>query len=592
MYHHDLNLTGYSTSTAPNTNKVLWAAGSYDPQRSSPAVINDTIYIGVCDASYPKSTLDSHEFGLQKNRLPLKSPFNFDKTLNENPVLERWYEAYLVCMNATTGFEKWKTRLENEHFIRGSPAVAEGKVYITSGEDMFGPFGHLYCLDASTGSILWNFTLNGEEACSPAVENGKVYASGWILGENSSKICKLFCLDAETGSEVFNTTLGIGDPVDAASIYNNRIYISVWDDNAYETFLYCVNSLNGTIYWNKTLPGNFLLSSPVIYNGKIFVISNTFDFKENLSCNIECFDAITGAPQWNKYIEGFVNIYSTPSVAYDRIYFSVSDEFYEIGWLYCLDVTNGNIIWNKLLTQEAVLYSSSAIADGKIYINSMGVWNMHGYLYCLDAMTGDGIWQYWLLDPIYSSPAIASGRLHLAARDYFYTFDDSAPYDNPPIVTITGPQYGIPGVDYNYTILAEDPEGHDLLVIFEWSREWPGGYYSWKKPSEVLTLYFEEEGEYWLRARSQDTLNYTWSNWTVLTVNISEPKQTFLLGFINHVEKENGYTLMNASLVFYAQFSPFKVGFLSTGNQITILNNSTGHVGSRFIIGRFQAAIG
>jgi hypothetical protein len=222
----------------------------------------------------------------------------------------------------------------------------------------------------------------------------------------------------------------------------------------------------------------------------------------------------------------------------------------------------------------------------------MGVWNMHGYLYCLDAMTGDGIWQYWLLDPIYSSPAIASGRLHLAARDYFYAFDDSAPYDNPPIVTITGPQYGIPGVDYNYTILAEDPEGHDLLVIFEWSREWPGGYYSWKKPSEVLTLYFEEEGEYWLRARSQDTLNYTWSNWTVLTVNISEPKQTFLLGFINHVEKENGYTLMNASLVFYAQFSPFKVGFLSTGNQITILNNSTGHVGSRFIIGRFQAAIG
>jgi len=383
----------------------------------------------------------------------------------------------------------------------------------------------LYCLDASTGSIIWNFTLNGEQAFSPAVENGKVYASGWILGENSSKICKLFCLDEETGSEVFNTTLGIGEPVDAASIYNNRIYISVWDDIAYETVLYCINILNGTIYWNKTLPGNFLLSAPVIYNGKIFVISNTFDFQENLSCYIECFDAITGAPQWNKYIEGFANVYSTPAVAYDKIYFSLSNEFYEIGWLYCLDITNGNIIWNKLLTQEAILYSSPAIADGRIYINSMGVWNIHGYLYCLDAMTGDSIWQYWLLSPIYSSPAIASGRLHLATWDYFYTFDDSAPYDNPPIVTITGPKYGIPGVEYNYTIFVEDPEGHDLLVIFEWSREWPGGYYSWESASgepEVMTLPFEEDGEYWLRVRAQDTINYTWSNWTVFTINISE----------------------------------------------------------------------
>ncbi|MBE3121561.1 MAG: PQQ-like beta-propeller repeat protein [Thermoplasmata archaeon] len=600
MYHHDLNLTGYSTSTAPKTNKVLWAAGTYknfwyDPQRSSPAVVNDTIYIGVVDPSVPKSTPISHEIGFQKNRLPLKSPFNFDRIQNENPSTERWYEAYLVCMNATTGFEKWKTRLDDEYYIRGSPAVADGRVYITTTEWFTSPYGHLFCLDASTGSILWNFTLNGYEAFSPAVVNGKVYASGWILGENSSKICKLFCLDTETGIEVFNTTLGIGEPVDAAVLYNGRIYVSVWDDNAYETFLYCVNALNGTLYWNKNLPGNYLLSSPVIYNGKIFVISNTFDFQENVSCYIECFDAITGAPQWNRYIEGGANAWSTPAVAYNRIYFTVSHELYDISWLYCLDAATGDLIWNKFLTQDGVLYSSPAIADGKIYVNSMSYFQFHGYLYCLDATTGDNIWQYWLVDPIYSSPAIASGRLYLASRDYFYTFDDSAPSDNPPIVTITGPHYGVPGKEYNYTFLAEDPEEHDLLVIFEWSREWPEGYYMWVTPSGipyVLTLPFEEEGEYWIRARAQDMVYYTWSNWTELTINISEPKQMFLLGFINHVEKENDYTLMNASLVFYAQFSPFKVGFLSPGNQIIILNNSTGYMGSRFIIGRFQATIG
>lgn len=535
-YHHDLNLTGYTTSTAPITNKVLWAVEAYDgywydPQRSSPAIVNDTIYIGVCDTTYPKSASNSNEIGLQKNRLPLKSPLNFYKNLNENPTLERWYEAHLVCMNATTGFEKWKTRLENDYFIRGSPAVAGGKVYITTNENMFSIYGHLYCLDASTGSILWNFTLNGIESFSPAVENGKVYASGCIEGENSSKICKLYCLDAVTGAELFNTTLGIGEPVDATSIYNNRIYISVLDDNAYETFLYCVNSLDGYIYWTKNLPGNYFVSSPVIYNEKIFVISSSYDFEENLSCYIECFDAITGDQLWDKYVDGLANAWSTPAVAYDRIYFTLfylpSDPYIpnEKGWLYCLDITNGDIIWNKLLAEEAVFVSSPAIADGKIYINSMGYLSMHGDMYCLDASDGDITWQYWLLSPIYSSPAIASGRLHLACRDYFYTFDDSAPYDNPPIVTITGPQYGVPGMEYNYTILVEDPEGHDVLVIFEWSREWPGGYYAWERPSgvsEVLTLPFDEEGEYWLRVRAQDTMNYTWSEWTVFTINISE----------------------------------------------------------------------
>jgi len=604
MYHHDLNLTGYSTSVAPTTNKVLWAIEAYDgywydSQRSSPAIVNDTIYIGACDPTSLISTPTSYELGLKKNRLPLLSPFNFDRTLNKNPVLERWYEAYLVCMNATTGYEKWKTRLEDEYFIRGSPAITEDYVYITTTENMWSPFGHLYCLDASTGSILWNFTLNGEElAFSPAVENEKVYVSGWILGENSSKICKLYCLDASTGAELFNTTLGIGEPTDAASINNNRIYISVWDEKIYGTFLYCVNTLNGTINWKKNLPGNWAVSAPVIYNGKISVISSSYDFQENLSCYVECFDAITGDPQWTKYIKGAANAWSTPAVAYNRIYFTTFYDTwppYEIsykGWLYCLDIATGDLIWEKLLTEEEVFVSSPAIADGKIYINSMGYMNCHGYLYCLDVFTGDIIWQYWLVDPKYSLPAIASGRLHLACSDYFYTFDDTAPYDNPPIVTITGPHYGVPGKKYNYTISADDPEGHDLLIIFEWSGEWPGSYDSWERPSGVsVVLKFPfEEGEYWLRARAQDTMSYTWSNWTVFNITIFEPKQMFLLGFINHVEKESSYTVINATLVFYAQFSPFKVGFLTSDDQIMILNNSTGFVGSHFIFGRFQAA--
>jgi len=192
QYHHDLQLTGYTTSTAPNTNKVLWTADSfdmdwYDPQRSSPAVVDDTIYIGVIDPSYPKNIQSNFEIGSQDYNLPLRNPLTYDSK-PIGPIFQgRWNEAYLISMNATTGTENWKTRLPDEFYIMGSAAVADGKVYITATKHIASPIGHLYCLDASNGNILWSFPLNEYYFVSPVVNNGRVYASGWIFGENNTR---------------------------------------------------------------------------------------------------------------------------------------------------------------------------------------------------------------------------------------------------------------------------------------------------------------------------------------------------------------------------------------------------------------------
>jgi hypothetical protein len=227
----------------------------------------------------------------------------------------------------------------------------------------------------------------------------------------------------------------------------------------------------------------------------------------------------------------------------------------------------------------------------------MGYTNIHGFIYCLDALNGDIIWQYWLLSPTYTSPAIASGRLYLASHDYFYAFDDSAVYDNPPIVTITGPNYGITMMEYNYTILGEDPEGHDLLVIFEWSREWPGGYYAWERPSglsEVVTLPFEEEGGYWLRVKAHDNTCYTWSNWTIFFINISqvELKKMFIIGSIKDTNKEDKYTFLTAKNLLTFRFLPFDFQVLSSSESIVVISGDyTGFIGSHFVIGRFNADI-
>ena len=541
MYHHDLQLTGYSTSMAPNTNKVLWTAGTFDyswysPQRSSPTIVNDTIYLGVIDPSFPLDNNLISEKIFDEYNLPIRSFFNFTSISIGASFQDRWNEAYLICMNASTGMEKWITRLDDEFYIQGSPAVAEGKVYITT-TDFFGsPIGQLFCLNAINGSILWSFPLNETWDVSPVVYDERVYVSGWILDENSYKICKLFCLNASSGVEIFNTSLGFGEPIEAAAIYNNSVYVTVWDEYACITYLNCVNALNGNLKWNINTFGNYVGSSPVVYNDKIYVTSGYYDGYETICSYFLCLDTETGNVLWNHYIENGINAWSTPAIAYDRVFFTVSNEFIDTGWLYCLNTSTGNILWSKFLSDKGVFYSSPVIADGKIYLNSLSYVDFHGDLYCLNVINGENIWDYWLIYGMYSSPTIANDRLYLAIAGQFFTFDDNAPTNELPIVNISGPKYGNPGKIYDYTIYVNDPEDSNLLVTFRESQEFPD-MTSWEMSSgetEIVSLFFQEEGDYWAQVRVQDE-QYAWSEWERINIKIQKNKSRpdlFLLKFL------------------------------------------------------------
>jgi len=66
------------------------------------------------------------------------------------------------------------------HTVRGvfsSPAVADGKVYVGSHDD------NVYCLNASTGAKIWNYTTGDNVISSPAVVDGNVY-----VGSDDGKV--------------------------------------------------------------------------------------------------------------------------------------------------------------------------------------------------------------------------------------------------------------------------------------------------------------------------------------------------------------------------------------------------------------------
>jgi outer membrane protein assembly factor BamB len=98
-------------------------------------------------------------------------------------------------LDPTTGklTYRWRTRLG---FSSSTPAVYNGRLYVGTGT--FSLRGGLYCLDAQTGSVLWEFLPTGKEVtsvpgvqASPVVsaQNGVPYIYFPTTWENSSVIC-------------------------------------------------------------------------------------------------------------------------------------------------------------------------------------------------------------------------------------------------------------------------------------------------------------------------------------------------------------------------------------------------------------------
>jgi len=106
------------------------------------------------------------------------------------------------ALDAATGGVRW--RLPLEHGPTGSPAVADGTVYVPmlrgqrhwlDDEDDAPPSplqgGALYALDAATGDERWRFATTGTPT-DPAVAGNQVFVADTDTGV-------LFALDAVTG---------------------------------------------------------------------------------------------------------------------------------------------------------------------------------------------------------------------------------------------------------------------------------------------------------------------------------------------------------------------------------------------------------
>ena len=335
MFHHDLNHTGYSTSTGPETNNVLWGfQADARIYKSSPAVVDNMVYFGD----------ESNSF---------------------------------YCLNSDTGEEIWKTPIPYG-IPTSSPAVENGKVYFGAGNGN----GGIYCLNATTGDIIWRYQTPGEHNVypSPAIYKGKVF-----IGALEPEPGCMYCLDADTGEEIWiSQTI---DTPGSAAVYDNRVYFGSYDSNVYcldvdngtviwkyktectnyiyviifddKLYaggcdgLYCLNMENGGLIW-KYLTEYGISSTPCTANGFVYFTSGDI---------VYCLNVTSGEKIWVSDDILCGGARSSPAYADGKIY--IVQALFNAK-LYCLNATSGEKIWD--FATVSTVGCSPAIADGKLYI--------------------------------------------------------------------------------------------------------------------------------------------------------------------------------------------------------------------------------
>ncbi|ODS39774.1 MAG: hypothetical protein A7315_02860 [Candidatus Altiarchaeales archaeon WOR_SM1_79] len=359
MHRYDLSHSGFTTSSVPFDNSILWSntTGNGDGY-GSPVVEYGKVFIGSADG-------------------------------------------YLYCFDLDTGERLWRTFLSSADFgIPGTPAVANDHVVVfCSGTDA------LYRLRVSDGGINWTYDPGGGAygGSSPVISNGKVY-----FGSGNRY---LYCVNETTGALVWSYQTGVG-PVrpygiqSSPAVANGRIFVGSCD-----CYLYCFNETqptapNAQYYWRANL-FDAIFGSPAIANGRVYCGSGYYVYSEGTNSHrMFCFDELTGGVIWS-YQTGS-DILSSPAIAYDNCYFTSTD-----GELYCLYAESSGptptLFWSNTTGDS---WSSPAVSDGKVMVGSTGT----NRIYCFNATTGTLLWDYNAGNDVYSSPAIADGKVVVGVR--------------------------------------------------------------------------------------------------------------------------------------------------------------------------------
>ena len=293
----------------------------------------------------------------------------------------------VYCLNAETGSLIWETEISGGYYLRDCPmAVGDEKVVVTMDDQEENT--HYYCLDALSGEVLWTKVL-------PERSRGKLL----LIQDGSVYIHKeheVICLDLVTGIEMWRTT------VPHAS-YDGDLVISGNSIIRTQPVVTQLDLNSGMIQYQGTT--RFDGITPILYEGSYYF--GSFTNPGRVIVLDENFTA-----QLNVQVSGAEH-FSNPGIR-NGDFWILPNIGASANQILRIDPMVGTVLWSKTITESIQYYWPISLSVGYVYAT-----NNDFSLICLDAETGKEVWrsQTWVGD---GNPVISYGKVFVGHSFNFH----------------------------------------------------------------------------------------------------------------------------------------------------------------------------
>ena len=310
---------------------------------------------------------------------------NRDGVWNETGLVEKFASDQLA--------PRWRVPLGSGY---SGPTVAAGRVYVTDRQTKPNQVERVHCFDSATGNNVWTHTydcpyerisyLAGPRA-SVTIDDGRAYALG-AMGH-------LFCLDATDGHVVWqhdcNAEYKIDMPIwgiaAAPLVVRNLLIVQIGGTEGASVVAF--DKKTGEEKW-RSLNDRGQYSAPILIQqgGQPVVVCWTGDAVAGI-------DPASGKVFWRHPLKprNMPIGVATPIVDRDRLFIT---SFYDGSLLLRLSQKEPAVeeIWRRVGASETNTDALQSIISTPLFLGDhiYGV-DSYGELRCLDAKTGDRVWE-------------------------------------------------------------------------------------------------------------------------------------------------------------------------------------------------------
>jgi outer membrane protein assembly factor BamB len=281
-----------------STHKKLWSAQPGLTVAGSPAVVNNTVYIGDGSSVY---ALDAATGATKWSISTSQSPAALAPIVAAGTLYFGGYNgsgATLWAVNAGTGAVKWSKQLSTALFT-GSPAFSGNLVYVGTFD------GTLWALHTSNGTVAWSQPTGGPIPGTPVVRGGlAIVASG-------SRSASVEAFDATTGAPKWN----LPEDATASPAWDaGKVFVTT------STGVKALQATTGKTVWNFSLTAAFSAhpDSPAVANGLVYTDWDGFPIAVIESTGAEIWQAPAqlNAPSSPVVVDGQVLVGSDDNVVH------------------------------------------------------------------------------------------------------------------------------------------------------------------------------------------------------------------------------------------------------------------------------------